>query len=264
MADVKWIKITTDIFDDEKILLIESLPDSYAIITCWFKLLCLAGKQNNSGVFMMGRIAYTDKMLATIFRMKETTVTMALQTFQQFGMVEIVDGVITIPNWGKHQNLDQLESKKQYMRNYMAEYREKQKALTAGKPNCKTNSKANVSQAEEDIEEDIDIDKEIYISIVSYLNEKAGTKFKHTTAKTKTAIHARLSEGFTVDDFKTVIDKKCAEWIGDEKMEKYLRPETLFGTKFEGYLNAKTTGRKETNGQTSGNSGTVQKYGHII
>ena len=136
MADVKWIKITTDIFDDEKILLIESLPDSYAIITVWFKLLCLAGKQNNSGVFMMGRIAYTDKMLATIFRMKETTVTMALQTFQQFGMVEIVDGVITIPNWGKHQNLDQLESKKEYMRNYMAQYREKQKKLLGNSKLC--------------------------------------------------------------------------------------------------------------------------------
>lgn len=159
MADVKWIKITTDIFDDEKILLIESLPDSYAIITVWFKLLCLAGKQNNSGVFMMGRIAYTDKMLATIFRMKEATVTMALQTFEQFGMIEIVDGVITIPNWGKHQNLDQLESKKTYMKNYMKEYREKQKALTSGKANSKTNSKTNVSQADIDIEEDKDIDK---------------------------------------------------------------------------------------------------------
>ena len=112
MADVKWIKITTDIFDDEKILLIESLPDSYAIITVWFKLLCLAGKQNNSGVFMLGRIAYTDKMLATIFRMKESTVTMALKTFEEFGMVEIVDGVITIPNWNKHQSLDAYERKK--------------------------------------------------------------------------------------------------------------------------------------------------------
>lgn len=158
MADVKWIKITTDIFDDEKILLIESLPDAYAIITVWFKLLCLAGKQNNSGVFMMGKIAYTDKMLATIFRMKEATVTMALNTFEQFGMVEIIDGVITIPNWGKHQNLDQLESKKEYMRNYMQEYRAKQKALTAGKPSRKTNSKTNVSQA--DKEEDKEIEKE--------------------------------------------------------------------------------------------------------
>ena len=91
MPDVKWIKITTDIFDDEKILLIESLPDANSIIVVWFKLLCLAGKQNNSGVFMMSnRIAYTDKMLATIFRMKEATVQLALATFQQFGMVEAI------------------------------------------------------------------------------------------------------------------------------------------------------------------------------
>ena len=157
MADVKWIKITTDIFDDEKILLIESLPDAYAIIVVWFKLLCLAGKQNNSGVFMMNnQIAYTDKMLATIFRMKESTVTMALQTFEQFGMVEIIDGVITIPNWGKHQSLDQMENRKEFMRNYMKEYRAKQKALTSGdsKPSCKPNSKPNVRQAEEEREEE--------------------------------------------------------------------------------------------------------------
>lgn len=234
MADVKWIKITTDIFDDEKILLIESLPDAYAIIVVWFKLLCLAGKQNNSGVFMMGQIAYTDKMLATIFRMKESTVQLALQTFEQFGMVEIIDGVITIPNWGKHQNLDQLESKKEYMRKYMKEYREKQKLLT-GKTSCKTNSKANVSEA--DKEEDKEKEEEIYISIVSYLNQRAGTNYRASSKKTKSCIHARLEEGFTLDDFKTVIDKKADEWIGTE-YEQYLRPETLFGTKFESYLNA--------------------------
>lgn len=86
-----------------------------------------------------------------------------------------------------------------------------------------------------------DNDNEIYISIVSYLNQKAGTGYKHTTAKTRKTIHARLEEGFKIEDFRTVIDKKCAEWIGDPKMERYLRPETLFGTKFEGYLNAKVT-----------------------
>jgi len=148
VADVKWIKITTDVFDDEKILLIESLPEADSIIVIWFKLLCLAGKQNNSGVFLMGdKIAYTDKMLATIFRRKEATVQLALQTFEQFGMIELIDGVITIPNWGKHQNLDQMESKKEYMRNYMKEYREKQKAISC-KTNSKTNSKANVRQAD--------------------------------------------------------------------------------------------------------------------
>lgn len=240
MADVKWIKITTDIFDDEKILLIESLPDAYSIIVVWFKLLCLAGKQNNSGVFMMNnQIAYTDKMLATIFRMKETTVQLALQTFEQFGMVEIIDGVITIPNWGKHQNLDQLESKKTYMRNYMQEYREKQRRLSSGKSNCKTNSKTNVSQADKEEEKEGEEEKEsIYTAVVAYLNEKAGTKYRSSSAKTKTLIHAREADGFTLADFQTVIDKKCAEWIGTE-WEKFLRPETLFGTKFEGYLNAK-------------------------
>ena len=161
MADVKWIKITTDIFDDEKILLIESLPDAYSIIVVWFKLLCLAGKMNNSGVFVMSnKIAYTDKMLATIFRMKESTVQLALQTFEQFGMVEIIDGVITIPNWGKHQNLDQLESKKEYMRNYMTEYRARQKALLSGKPNCKANSKTNVSEADKERDKELEGEKE--------------------------------------------------------------------------------------------------------
>lgn len=160
MADVKWIKITTDIFDDEKILLIESLPDSYAIITVWFKLLCLAGKQNNSGVFIMGKIAYTDKMLATIFRMKESTVTMALNTFEQFGMVEIIDGVITIPNWGKHQSLDAYEKKKAYDRKYRMEQREKQRLLAEGSNDNRTGSRTTVVVPEEEREEDIERDRE--------------------------------------------------------------------------------------------------------
>lgn len=166
MADVKWIKITTDIFDDEKILLIECLPEADSIIVIWFKLLCLAGKMNNSGVFMMNdKIPYTDKMLATIFRRKESTVRLALQTFEQFGMVEIIDGVITIPNWGKHQSLDQLEKKRISQREYMRNYREKQKLLTCN-TNGKANSKANVSRPdkEEDIELETDTDTDITVS----------------------------------------------------------------------------------------------------
>jgi len=156
MADVKWIKITTDVFDDEKILLIESLPDAYAIIVVWFKLLCLAGKQNNNGVFMMGQMPYTDKMLATIFRMKESTVAMALQTFEQFGMVEIIDGVITIPNWNKHQTLDAYEKKKERDRLYQAERRAVQRALVKKSSDSKAiqSSDVAVSDKEEDKEED--------------------------------------------------------------------------------------------------------------
>jgi predicted phage replisome organizer len=158
LAEVKWIKITTDIFDDEKVLLIESLPDAYAIITVWFKLLCLAGKQNNSGVFMMNnQIAYTNQMLATIFRMKESTVTMALQTFEQFGMVEIIDGVITIPNWNKHQSLDAYEKKKVRDRLYQAERRAAQKALIEKS----SDKSSDIAFSDKDIEEDKDKDNNI-------------------------------------------------------------------------------------------------------
>lgn len=72
--------------------------------------------------------------------------------------------------------------------------------------------------------------------IVEYLNQAAGTSYKPNTPKTVRSIKARIKEGFTVDDFKTVIDKKVSEWAKTD-MQKYLRPETLFGTKFEGYLN---------------------------
>lgn len=149
MAEVKWIKIVTDIFDDEKVLLIESLPESDGIIVIWFKLLCLAGKNNNSGVFILNeKIPYTDEMFSTIFRRPINTVRLALKTFQDFGMIEVINGAVTIPNWGKHQSLDQLENKKEYMRGYMRDYREKQKQLTDGRSSRKTNSKANVSEAD--------------------------------------------------------------------------------------------------------------------
>ena len=141
MAQVKWIKIVTDIFDDEKILLIEAMPEADSIITIWFKLLCLAGKQNNGGVFMLNdRIAYTDEMFATIFRRKINTVRLALKTFEDLGMVEVINGTVTIPNWSKHQSLDQLERKTAYMREYMANRRAEQKQLASGKANSKANS----------------------------------------------------------------------------------------------------------------------------
>lgn len=129
-AEVKWIKIVTDIFDDDKILLIESMPEADAIIVIWFKLLCLAGKQNNSGVFLLnGRIAYTDEMFATIFRRPLNTVRLALQTFEQFGMIEIINDTVTIPNWEKHQKLDALEASKEATKVRVARYRERQKLM---------------------------------------------------------------------------------------------------------------------------------------
>lgn len=155
MADVKWIKIVTDIFDDEKILLIESLPSSDSIIVIWFKLLTLAGKQNNNGVFVMAnRIPYTDEMLATIFRRDIGIVRLALKTFEQFGMIEVVENVITIPNWNKHQTLDAYEKRKERDRLYQAERRAKQKQLALKSSDASTDSSSDIVISEEDKEED--------------------------------------------------------------------------------------------------------------
>lgn len=130
MSDVKWIKIVTDIFDDEKILLIEQLPEADSIIVIWFKLLCLAGKQNNGGVFVLNnRLPYTNQMLSTIFRRKESVVTLALNTFEKFGMIEIIDCVITIPNWEKIQSVKGLDEIREKARLRQAKYRENQLLL---------------------------------------------------------------------------------------------------------------------------------------
>ena len=216
MADVKWIKIVTDIFDDEKILLIESMPEHDAIIVIWFKLLCLAGKMNNGGVFIMNnKIPYTEEMLATIFRRPLNTVRLALNTFEQFGMIERVENVITIPNWSKHQTLDQLEERKEYMRKYMQKYREKQKQIACnvnGKVNSKSNSKANVNSLDIDIEEDKDIDIDIeknktipYQEIADLYNSicKSYPRLTKLSDARKKAIKARLNT-YALDDFKTL------------------------------------------------------------
>ena len=136
MANLKWIKILTDIFDDEKMLLIDSLPERDAIIVIWFKLLCLAGKQNNCGVFLLSeRVPFTDEMLATIFRRPVDVVRLALNVFEQFGMIEVVNHVYTIPNWEKHQAQDKLDSYREKTRRRVASYRERQK-LIAHKGTC--------------------------------------------------------------------------------------------------------------------------------
>lgn len=128
----------------------------------------------------------------------------------------------------------------------IAEYEEKNGVLLY----CNEKENENENENDNDVSypvsghESSDESFKDYDSIISYLNEKTGKAYKATTAKTKSLINARVAEGFTVDDFKVVIDKKCTDWLGDEKMEQYLRPETLFGTKFEGYLNAKRSRTK--------------------
>ena len=132
-SEIKWIKIVTDIFDDEKILLIESMPEADTIIVIWFKILCLAGKLNSCGVLVLNeRIAYTDEMLAQVFRRPLGTVRLALTTFERFGMIEIINDTIAIPNWEKHQSVDRMLEMKEYNRIKQRESRARRKSLLSG------------------------------------------------------------------------------------------------------------------------------------
>ncbi len=276
MAEVKWIKIATDIFDDEKILLIEGLPDAYAIITVWFKLLCLAGKKNNGGVFLMNdKIPYTDKMLATIFRMNESTVKLALNAFEQFKMIEIVEGIITIPNWNKHQTLDAYERKKERDRLYQEERRAKQRALIEKSSDKSSERTSDVAVSDIDKEEDKEKDNNIYVpykEIITYLNEKTGKKLRWDVKSNQKEIKARFNEGYTLDDFKMVIDKKYHEWgrkptkeelqRGVNDMRIYLRPKTLFGSNFDVYLNQEQTEKVPAKPPVSRNLNNFERRGY--
>lgn len=130
MADIKWIKLATGVFDNRKIRQIESLPDGDSIIVIWFKLLCLAGEINDSGqIYFTKEIPYTEQMISSQFNRPLTTVQIAMRTFEQFGMIEIVDDILHISNWEKYQNVEGMDRIREQTRKRVARYRERQKSL---------------------------------------------------------------------------------------------------------------------------------------
>ena len=129
MPEIKWIKITVDVFDDEKIKLIDCLPDRDCTLVIWFKLLALTGKKNEGGLlFMSPKMPYTDEMLSTLFNRPLNNIRLALNTFIDFGMIEINDDKkISVVNWEKHQNIDGMDKIKEQNKARQKKFRENQK-----------------------------------------------------------------------------------------------------------------------------------------
>ncbi|WP_407399613.1 phage replisome organizer N-terminal domain-containing protein [Treponema sp.] len=260
MSDVKWIKLTTDMFDNKKIKHLRRLPDGNSVVLIWVMLLTMAGRCNAGGmIFLTENIPYTPKMLADELGFEENTIILALNALEQLGMISTDTNCLMISDWENHQNVDGLEKIREQTRQRVAKSRAKQKLLGCN-AGCNATCNATVTQSNAaDIDIDKDIEEEIdYISIVDYLNAKAGTKFKPGSDKTRRLIRARWNEGFRLDDFKTVIENKCKSWLGSD-MEKFLRPETLFGTKFESYLN-----ERNKNGHTGSSVEEHTEYGIVF
>lgn len=165
MAEIKWIKLSIDIFNNRKIKQIECLPEGDAIIVIWVKLLCLAGTINDSGqIYFTKEIPYTDQMLANQFGRPLTTIQLALKTFEQFGMVEVIDNILCVSNWEKYQSVDRLSEIREYNRLAKQKQRQKKKLLQENvKDMSKTSQRCQDTDIDIDIEEDIEKDN-IYIS----------------------------------------------------------------------------------------------------
>ncbi|KRU25624.1 phage replisome organizer [Clostridium sporogenes] len=169
LAEVKWIKITTNMFDDEKIKLIDAIPERDTVHYIWMRLLVQAGKTNANGyIFLNDNVPYTEEMLSTIFNRPLNSLRFALKVLRDFGMIQIQeDKLIRITNWSKHQNIEGMEKVRQQTRERVAKHRDKKKELLeeTKRQSCKNNdNKKNIMLHEtlsngRDIDiEDIDIE----------------------------------------------------------------------------------------------------------
>ncbi|MBD8521833.1 phage replisome organizer N-terminal domain-containing protein [Lysinibacillus fusiformis] len=170
MAEITWIKLKTDMFDNDKIKLIEALPDKDAIIVIWVKLLAAAGKANCNGYIMLTEnIAMNIEEMATIFNRPLNTVRLAIDTFRRYGMIEMDEGdAIRIKNWDVHQNIEGMDRVKQLNAERNRKYRERKKQQALEAPKEPENTKNDVSVTSrmtlsDDTETDLDLDKDLDI-----------------------------------------------------------------------------------------------------
>ncbi|WP_337372414.1 phage replisome organizer N-terminal domain-containing protein [Phascolarctobacterium succinatutens] len=172
MADVKWIKIAVDMFDNRKIKQIGSMPEGDSLLLMWVQLLCLAGNVNDGGfIYLTKEIPYTDEMLATQFNKPISTVRLALKTFEQFGMIEIINNMIFLSSWEKYQSIDRLTAIREKDRERKRRKREAEKLLPQ---NSTEIPRTSMDVPRIDIEGDIDIDKDKNKSI-----SKKSPRHKH-------------------------------------------------------------------------------------
>ena len=160
MAEVKWVKITTDMFDNRKIKHLRKLPDGNNIVLIWVMLLTMAGRCNAGGmIFLTENIPYTPKMLADELGFEENTVKLALQALEQFSMIRSDQNYFTIAGWDEYQNIEGMDKIREQTNKRVAAYRQRQKALvqglTEGNVTCNvTVTDSNATDKEEDKESD--------------------------------------------------------------------------------------------------------------
>lgn len=237
-----WLQLKEDFFDEDTMQFIEEQPNGKEYALIYLKMCLKSLKLDGYLNRMVGNtmIPYDIPTLAKLVNSNVDTVRVAMRLFEEIGLVKTFDSGEIYMNQIKEMVGSETEAAKQKRIE-----RSKNEVATLSQ-----SSRKNVAQSIEYRDKSIELDKDKnimsgskeqdnipYKEIVDYLNEKTGKNFKVGTDATRRVIKARFAEKNTLADFKKVIDVKSAEWRNDAKMQRYLQPSTLFGTKFEGYLN---------------------------
>ena len=159
MAEVKWVKLTTDMFDNRKIKHLRRLPEGNNIVLIWVMLLTMAGRCNSSGmIFLTENIPYTPKMLADELDFEESTVLLALQALEQLDMIVTDNGFFTIAGWEEYQNIEGLEKIREQTRQRVAKCRERKMLVKGNATSNVTVTRCNGIEEDKEKEKEIDID----------------------------------------------------------------------------------------------------------
>lgn len=262
MGDEKryyWLKLAEDFYDDDTIQWIEEQENGVAYVNFYLKLLLKSLKDDGYLIRVVGKrlIPYDVKSLAKLTNTDPDTVRVAMELFKQVGLVELLDsGEIYMAQ------IDEMIGSETQAAKRMRKLRAKQslessknepkKQLQAENRNNVTKERNNVQKCYTEYRDrDKEIDIDIYSQakpdntlnktvdeVINYLNKKADKNYRNSQYARK-HINARLNEGYTIEDFNKVVDNKVADWKGNKEFDKFLRPQTLFGNKFESYLNEK-------------------------
>ena len=252
MSDNKkyyYLKLKDNFFESDEMVVLESMPDGYIYSNILLKLY-LRSLKNEGKLMFNDRIPFNSQMLARVTRHSVGDIEKAVDIFKKLGLIEVLDnGAIYISDIQNYIGKTSTEADR--IRKYRQRIAQDKKLELDNRVQMYDKSyDKSTPELEIEKEKELEINKEIekekpssgkpdpipYAKIIDYLNEKAGRSFKNVEANKK-LIRARWNEGFVFDDFKKVIDIKTNEWIKDTKMASYLRPSTLFGNKFDQYIN---------------------------
>jgi predicted phage replisome organizer/uncharacterized phage protein (TIGR02220 family) len=226
-----WLQLKDDFFNSKEMKLMRKLPGGEEITIIYLKMM-LASLAEQGKLYFEGLAEDLAEELSLIIDEDPEAIRLTLMFLTKKKLLTTSDNyqfnLEQVPEMVGSETASTRRSRK---------HRETQKLLQC-------NTTATKGNGDIDIDIDIDIDKglkpqsDVYEEIIKYLNEKTGSHFKPTSKSTQRLINGRLSENYTIEDFKYVIDVKTNEWKGNTKMSKYLTPDTLFNaSKFEKYRN---------------------------